>query len=128
MVGWQAGAWRAGTSAIARRKSDLVLTRSLEVMQPRALVVPPASLLARMLLAFAAVVPPWIPMRMPRMPCPASVTQAVTTANVRLPRFCRLAVIVSRIGRRTKDVLWAALAGLGVAVPGVYGTKTPFHG
>jgi hypothetical protein len=104
-----------------------VRKRTLVLMQPRAFVVPPATRLALLLLALPAVGAPTIAMRIPRTPWPASVTQAETTANVLPPRLWRLAVIVSRTGSRTNDVLCAVLGAFGIAVPGVYGTKTPFH-
>ena len=112
---------------VARRKSDLVRKRTLVLTQPRAFVVPPATRLALLPFALPAVDAPRIAMRTPRTPWPASVTQAETRANVLPPRLWRLTVIVSRTGSRTYDVLCAVFGAFGVAVPGVYGTKTPFH-
>lgn len=85
-------------------------TRTLLVTQPRAFVLPLAILLALLLLAVAAVAPLRKATVIPRMPWPASFTQAVTTANVLEPRLWRLADIVSLTGSRTKDELCAALA------------------
>ena len=128
IVGWQPGACRVGTSASARTYSDLVLTLIRLVTQPRAFVRPLLSLGALRLFALAGVEPPRKTTVMPRTACPASLTHAVTTAKVLFRCLWRRAVIVRRTGTRTKDVLCAELAALGVAVPGVYGTKTPFHG
>jgi hypothetical protein len=123
IVGWHPGAWRSGTSVLARKNITLMRTRILRVTQPRALVRPKATRRA-----LRAVAPPRMFTRTPRMPAPASVRQAVTLAKVRFPRRCRLAVTASWVGSRTSDVLWAALAWFGTAEPGVYGMKTPFQG
>jgi hypothetical protein len=57
--------------------------------------------------------------RIPRIGWPASRRQAVTTANVCFPRFCRFAIAESSMGSLAYDVLCAVSAGFSVAVPGM---------
>ena len=59
-------------------------------MHPLAFVRPPATRFAR-----AIVRPPKIETVTPRTGCPPSFRHEVTSANVRLPRFCRFALIES---------------------------------
>ena len=110
-------------AVLARKNVTRRRSRTIRVMQPRLFVRAKAT---RVVLR--AERPARTLTRTPRTAWPDSVRHAVTRAKRRLPRRTFFTLSASWTGSRTKDVLCAAFPGFGVAVPGVYGMKSAFHG